>query len=389
MISTTLHDLNKPEGYLEDFIADNLDVLELEAGKTGIHGPFVIFKQNDLINALEKTVIPDLILFSASGHVVVIEVKLSSNPELKDRKVIAQAIDYAGAFYNKSDIDLLEIFSKKDSMESTWGELIKNLFPEEQYIENITAQIERRLSSGEIDLIVACDKAPVGLSGLLRGASKQSALPFSLKLIEVTPYINNKEQKEPSLFLSKVLLKTEIVSRTVVNVYYSEVEPGKPSVNVETTPIEEIEQHIFQEDESKIWTKEEIEEAFLSSDNEVLRHLMQFAKEHSYNNQIHSSGKKLKPAFGFYIKGKDKDNLERIRQVFNYCSGSPRLTIYINNIEFMSNEETFDSFITKLKKLFPNVDLHNKREPNVLLEDVYKNFEEFKNILTWLKNNTD
>jgi hypothetical protein len=81
-----------------------------------------------------------------------------------------------------------------------------------------------------------------------------------------------------------------------VNVSFSKQEQGKPSVQIETTSIDEIESMLSKEDNSRYWTEDEIEEVFSSSENKVIRDLLALAKVHSDNNKIHSTGKKLNPA---------------------------------------------------------------------------------------------
>lgn len=77
---TTFDKLAKSEADLEDMIASEPHLLELEAQMDGIHGPLAVLRQHDLTNALDVGIIPDLVIFSASGHVIIVEVKLWKNP---------------------------------------------------------------------------------------------------------------------------------------------------------------------------------------------------------------------------------------------------------------------------------------------------------------------
>ena len=106
LVPTTVRELGKDEQFLEDLIAAHPALLELETNIEGVKGPFRIFSQNDFVNALDKSIIPDLTILCASGHVIIVEVKLSDNPELRDRKVIAQILDYAAAFVDRSAEEL-------------------------------------------------------------------------------------------------------------------------------------------------------------------------------------------------------------------------------------------------------------------------------------------
>ena len=59
-----------------------------------------------------------------------IEVKLSTNPELKDRRVIAQVVDYAASFSQLEMPQLLDLFTESGQAKS-WEDLIVDRFPDE------------------------------------------------------------------------------------------------------------------------------------------------------------------------------------------------------------------------------------------------------------------
>ena len=381
LVPTTVRELGKDEQFLEDLIAAHPALLELETNIEGVKGPFRIFSQNDFVNALDKSIIPDLTILCASGHVIIVEVKLSDNPELRDRKVIAQILDYAAAFVDRSAEELCTIFSRRGQSAETWEQLIECLFPEEEYIDILADRLAAHLQRGEVNLIVACDKAPPGLSRFLSGISRQSALPFSLSLAEITPYVSSNEQRGSIFFVSKIIMRTDVVSRTAVTVRYEQGSNERPSVKIETTPMEEIEQNIAQSDNYRFWSKEDIEEAVISSSEPIVNRLFELARTESNVDQIMSSGKKRSPAFGFYLRGIGPSGKERTGQVFNYRIGDPNLRIYMNMIETMVSDEECQHFAAELKKLFPKYMDRDLREPWVPLKDVEEKFDEFREII--------
>jgi len=383
---TTVRGLGKNEQFFEELIEKCPELLELESISTGIQKPFKIFRQNMFINAIERTIIPDITIFSASGHVIIVEVKLVDNPELRDRKVLSQVIDYAGAFVDRTDEELTMIFSGRSENGETWEQLIESFFPNQQNVETLSARILRRLQRGEVNMVVACDKAPPGLSKFISGISRQSALPFSLMLAEITPYASPDDQNLTAIFVSRATLKTEIVSRTAVTVSFEQGSNERPSVRVETTPIEEIEQTIAAGDESRLWTETEIEEAAMSSTDSVVRSLFELAKTESNAQQIMSPGKKQTATFGFYLRGIDSNGVEKTKQVFNYRIGDPTLRIYLNMLETIVSEEKYHQFVIRLKDIFPKPMGRDLREPYIPLKEVQEHFDEFRDAILGLMN---
>jgi len=251
-LPTTLDDMKKEEQYLESVIAETPELLCLETRRTGVYGPYAIFRQLKFTTPQSREIIPDLLLLSASGHVVVVEVKRSSNPELRDRSVIAQAIDYASSLSALSDKELAELFSH--GRESAWMSLVTSLFPQDKDPEDLGAALLSNIRAGNLNIVIACDKAPVGLYELAKSISVQSYLSFSLDVIEITPFIPGNGGPDQIMFVPNVRLSTEIVARTAITVTYQQGSPV-PSVSIATTSIEEIEENIAAVSREKTWRK--------------------------------------------------------------------------------------------------------------------------------------
>lgn len=81
--------------------------------ETDIEGPFRAFTQISLRALNGRIIAPDLVLLTRSGHIVVVEVKLADNPELRDRQVVAQLLELETAF----DFILLDLMlPRKDRL---------------------------------------------------------------------------------------------------------------------------------------------------------------------------------------------------------------------------------------------------------------------------------
>ena len=381
---TTVRKLGQNEEFLEDLIATHPELLELENDGSGNRGPFVVCRQSDLLNAFDRTVIPDLVIFSPSGHISIIEVKLNDNPELRDRRVLTQIVDYAGSFADQSADDLLNTFSMLAPGADTWETLIGELFPEENHIDLLADQIHQRLQRGEINCVIACDKAPPGTTKFLSAISQQSAIPFTVSLAEITPYVSDNNGHDQIIFVPGVLMRTEIISRTAVTVQYDQVTGNRPSVKVETTSMDEIEQNLKQINDSRMWTDEEISEAIQDSSEPIVKKLFDLVVNESNVEQFHSLGKKKNPNFGFYIKFIDEEGLEHRRQVFNYGVGTPNLRIYLNMVESMVSADRYNLFVDQLKSLFPKWMKRDLREPWFPLKDIEENFDGFREIIVSL-----
>lgn len=241
-LPTTLHQLNKQEDFLEEMIAENPKLLKLESRFTGIRGPFAVFRQITFETPQGRVIKPDIVLFAASGHVIIVEVKRSVNPELKDRRVIAQIVDYAASFSAMSEKEIAALF-EQSSNEMLWSQIIQNHFSSEDNCDELAEILMNRFLSGELNLVIACDKAPTGLDELIKGVTTQSALGFKIDLVEITPYICQHTEDSGIIFASRTHLTTEIVARTAVTVTYRQGDM-QPSVNVQTTAISDVEENI-------------------------------------------------------------------------------------------------------------------------------------------------
>ena len=111
-------------------------MLGISSRKNGIYGPFAVFQQPSFLNAANRLLRPDLLLLSASGHLIIIEVKLSSNPELHDRRILAQIMDYAATISSLTADEFSQPLCKRHDVVS-WSELIFTLFKEQEDTDEI------------------------------------------------------------------------------------------------------------------------------------------------------------------------------------------------------------------------------------------------------------
>lgn len=141
---TTLDRLGKSEAAFEEVLAATPALLGLESRRTGIRGPFRVFRQLSLTTPAGRVIYPDIVLLAASGHAIVVEVKRASNPELRDRAVIAQIIDYASSFAALDESSLAVLFRTTFATD-TWAELVAGLFPDESDADELADELLRRM----------------------------------------------------------------------------------------------------------------------------------------------------------------------------------------------------------------------------------------------------
>ena len=386
---TTLTELGKSEEFLEEVIYDNFGLLGLEQGQIGIRGPFQCWRQVSLNTPEGRTIYPDIVAISASGHLIVVEVKLGSNDELKSRKVISQIIDYASSFASASRAELLSMFSRGGSSESTWEGFVGSLFPDLSQIGEMSALLEQRIGDGELNLVIACDKSPLGTRELLRGVAVQAALGVQLDLIEIIPHVDTDGGDGEIVFVPHRSATTEIISRTAVTVLIEEG-AAEPGVVVESTSLEEIEESLAEgkkrRDPGRKWTPDEIEEVFEREGTEVEKKLLSFCQQHGFQGQFTAHSLKQNAAFGFFV-AIDRSGIAHPRMAFNAVAtwGGIGFFLYFD-MESGLGETLNDEYIERLTTAFQGDVDFSGREPGVSWEWVERDYDAFCGVLLWLKS---
>ena len=380
--ATTLDQIGKSEEYFEDIIEASPELLGLKSRRTGVHGPYKVFRQLSLRTPSGRTIFPDIVVLTASGHVIISELKKGSNAELYDRKVIAQIIDYASSFSALSEDQVVEMFSPQPNGFS-WIQLIESFFPNEESLEELASELLNRIQSGKLNLSIACDKIPPVLPSIVAGIVSQSSLGFELDLVEVTPFIRNQDEINEIIFVPTPRLSTEIVSTTKVEVIYKHGDQP-PSLIVKVEPVDEIEENIEKAKNSnslkRNWTADETSIAVNEDGNEIALSLLQFVKDNSEGGIYTSSGKRLQPTFGLYVNDK---------MIFTVYQYDKVVTINFGYASTFVPNPIFENFQKKLQVLLgEDIDLL-KKLANIKLNNLEGKFEEFKQIMLWFKQKSE
>lgn len=387
--AATLDELGKSEEFLESVLAANPELLGVRSRRTGIYPPFRVFRQLSLPTPSGRVIYPDIVLLTGSAHVVVVEVKKASNPELKDRAVIAQIIDYAASFARLDEAAALQMFSGGEMQAASWGELIARLFPDDLNADDLSEVLLDRMRRGEINLVIACDRVPAGLAEIVEGVASQHALGFDLDLVEVVPFVGPDWEAGDILFVPSPRLATEIVARTAVTVTYRQGDP-QPETHVETTTIDDIEQNVRTARQTnaaaRIWTAEEVDRAFEEDGDPVKLKLLAFAKQSSSDGQYVASGPKQAANFGFFVAGRKHDGRAATYRIFGCPIDSGYVDVYINTAAALLDEPELAEFRQLLKSVFGE-DINVERpEPSVPVEAMSQRMEEFQQLVLWLQD---
>lgn len=384
---TTLEALGKNEQFLETVIAQHPELMRLESRRAGIRGPSAVFRQVRFQTPQGRSIRPDIVIFFASGHVLVVEVKLANNDELKDRRVLAQIIDYAASFSALTEDELLPLFAGDSA--ATWANFVEQLFPTEENCEELAEILVSRMQSGELNLVIACDKAPTGLQELLDGVATQSALGFDLDLVEITPHVNPEQPESGVLFVPHTRLATEIVSRTAVTVTYRQGE-SMPATNVETTSVEEIEANLRAATQrrnpaARRWTSEDIAAHIAKAGHADATWLLELVKQHSADGQVIAPGEKINPGFCFYLQGKLSNGEPAKRTILKCNLGNGMVRFYLNFAEGFVEPNVADNLRRQLKAIFGEHFKEDQTEPRVPLSELAAKRESFEQLILWFK----
>lgn len=201
-----------------------------------LYGKAVVYDQCRLRSGSGHQNIPDVILLTDHGDVVVIEVKRLGNPELRGRSVVSQVVGYAATMAATDEATLVRTLTSGRC--ASWEELCRRDFPGVARPASLARRLRTRLEQAELHLVIACDEAPESLADWVRAAGRQSALGFDLHVVEVRPMVPQGRDM-PIAWVPNTRVSTEIIHRTAVVVRTEGA--GPVQVDVNTDSAEEVE----------------------------------------------------------------------------------------------------------------------------------------------------
>lgn len=164
----------------------------------------------------------DNLFISHRGYIVLVETKLWRNPEAR-REVVAQAIDYASSV-SKWDYGELDRVARKytrdyegtetslvDWVETSWGPVERG----QVYFEET---VSKNLRLGRFLTLIVGDRIRRSLTEMLSYANEYPHLATNVALAELRCYRWGAEDDWPLLVIPRIVARTEIVERSIIQV---------------------------------------------------------------------------------------------------------------------------------------------------------------------------
>ncbi len=150
------------ETELQELLAESPELIDITDIREGASSLLVAVREFGLPGSGHT----DIVAFSASGDIAVVECKLAANTEIK-RKVVGQALEY-GAYLWKTSYERLDRVVKERNGKSL-VELIRERVDDPEWDEEkFRSTIRLRLNSGDFILVIAVDEMNEELSRTIR-----------------------------------------------------------------------------------------------------------------------------------------------------------------------------------------------------------------------------
>jgi len=219
--ATSFTKLGKKEKDLEEYIANNLATLGLyELARSNLR--YQVLRQCQLPRKIGSPIKPDIVVVREDGELFIIEVKLSKNQELFNRKAIGQIMEYASAISDLDKDTLAYMLNEKGETRSL-GELFDYWFEKSvqanAFRKDPAQALISNIESGRINLLIASDLLPSGAYDYIDELTTKSLLPFNFSAVEVTPFKSS--ESDLIMLVPQLKIETVIISRTVVDVKQS------------------------------------------------------------------------------------------------------------------------------------------------------------------------
>lgn len=206
-----------PEKWLQDIIRlypDLLPVAEIES----VFAPLVCIGREVLTDAGPI----DNLLISHQGYLVLVETKLWRNPEAR-REVIGQAIDYGSSLakwdYEKLNTAVKQYTKQYSNAETNLFDWVEqHLGPIEGGEDFFEAAVARNLRLGRFLTLIVGDKIRSSVIEIINYVNKFPNLAMEVALVEMQCFWPEAKYQWPLLVVPRIVARTEIIERSVVEV---------------------------------------------------------------------------------------------------------------------------------------------------------------------------
>ena len=205
------------EIWLQELLRNHPDILPVAEVEAVFHPLIPIGRE-----VVTETGVIDNLFISPRGYLVLVETKLWRNPEAK-REVIAQAIDYAGSL-SRWDYDRLDEVAKRytsrfEGVEMGLADWVEHRSgPLERGYEFFEDTVIKTLRWGRFLIAIVGDRIRRSLVDMVGYVNRYPHLAANIALIELNCYRWEQESAWPLLVVPKIVARTEIVERSVIQV---------------------------------------------------------------------------------------------------------------------------------------------------------------------------
>ena len=177
----------------------------------------------------------DNLFISHRGYLILVETKLWRNPEAK-REVVAQVIDYGSAL-SKWNFDRLNDATKEYTKKYAGAEfglidwVEKQMGPVEGGKDFFEDTVAKNLRLGRILALIVGDRIRQSVVEMLNYVNKYPGLAMDVALVELQAYRIEKGHNWPLLVVPRIISRTEIIERSIVQVTVIDGKP--PEIDVQ------------------------------------------------------------------------------------------------------------------------------------------------------------
>jgi hypothetical protein len=315
--------------------------------------------------------------------VIAVEVKLSNNAELRQRDVIAQILDYATSLSRLDEPGFCRLLDQDGKSGEQWFEFVRQCFPNQSNVDELATTYLERISRGEVNIVIACDKVPPGVAETVASLSSQASLGFECDVVEIVPFVREVNESAELIFVPSIRLSTEIVARTAVVVTYRQGETV-PQTSVQVTSAGEIAKAVDDIVKgARNWTEDEVVREVELTDDQVLKDLYSYAKRHSDNGRVVTEGTKQNASFGLHVEGK-VDGILRRRCIFACPVPWRTVNIYMSNVDTFYSSIVAAEFRTRLANALNDAIDISKPAPGIATDQLGERLPNFLAVLDWL-----
>lgn len=171
----------------------------------------------------------DNLFISQQGYLTLVETKLWRNAEAR-REVVAQAMDYAHALSQWRYQDLEAAAKGRGLPDGVFQAVERQLGPVQGGRDFFIETVEKNLQLGHFLVLIVGDRIRESVIDIASFVNRHPGLALNMALVELQCFHTDEKGGWPLVIVPRIVKRTEIVERSVVEVTVIEGSPPKISV---------------------------------------------------------------------------------------------------------------------------------------------------------------